>query len=111
MDRSDGFQCVCWHLSVAMIWCYHGVEDSCAKVQRRIHLFLIIENMNIKQVTHSLVVIQVEIVIHTVVGREAQQGEDCRHKKQINAGAAVQTKRPFQDCCKELLAGIEMRLL
>lgn len=74
-------------------------------------LFLIIQNLNIKQVTHSLVVIQVEIVIHTVVGREAQQGEDCRNENKISAGAAVQTKRLVHDRCEELLAGIQVSLL
>lgn len=63
--------------------CYHGGEDNCVKTHRRIELFLIIQNLNIKQVTHSLVVIEVEIVIHTGVGREAQQGEDCRNKNKL----------------------------
>lgn len=46
-------------------------------------LFLIIQNMNIEQVAHSLVVIEVEIVIHARVGREAQQGEDCRNENKL----------------------------
>lgn len=93
---SDGFECVCWRLLVPKKESVTIERKTIVpKVQGRIHLFLIIENLHIKQVTHSLVVIQVEIVIHTVVGREAQQGEDCRdkNKNQINAGAPEQTER------------------
>lgn len=75
--------CHCSRFSGNAPECYYGGEDNCAKVHGRIWLFLIIQDLNIKQIAHSLVVIQVKIVIHTRVGREAQQGEDCRKKNKL----------------------------
>lgn len=94
------FECR-WRLLVAILRTVTMEKTICAKPDRRIEPFLIVQNLNIKQVAHSLVVIEVEIVIHTRVGREAQQGEDCRNKNKL-----VCKQRRFRDRCKGIIGRV-----